>query len=46
MIKNSHKLFTGQKINFLNLKWLKIYTFEKVIGRKSEDKNINKIEKY
>jgi hypothetical protein len=28
------------------LKWLKIYIFEKIIGRKSEGKNINKIEKY
>jgi hypothetical protein len=28
------------------LKWSKIYIFEKIIGRKSEDKNINKIEKY
>jgi hypothetical protein len=30
------------------LKWLKIYIFEKIIGRKnkSADKNINKIEKY
>jgi hypothetical protein len=25
---------------------LKIYIFEKIIGRKSEDKNTNKIEKY
>jgi hypothetical protein len=24
----------------------KIYIFEKIIGRKSEDENINKIEKY
>jgi hypothetical protein len=28
------------------LKWLKIYIFEKIIGRKSEGKNINKIKKY
>jgi hypothetical protein len=28
------------------LKWLKISIFEKIIGRKSEVKNINKIEKY
>jgi hypothetical protein len=33
-------------MNFLNLKWLKIYIFENIIGGKSEDKNINKIEKY
>jgi hypothetical protein len=31
---------------FLILKWLKIYIFEKIIFRKSEDKNISKIEKY
>jgi hypothetical protein len=31
---------------FLYLKWLKIYIFQKIIGRKSEDENINKIEKY
>jgi hypothetical protein len=33
-------------MNFKNFKWLKILIFEKIIGRKSEDKNINKIEKY
>jgi hypothetical protein len=33
-------------MNFLNLKMFKIYIFEKIIGRKSEDENINKIEKY
>jgi hypothetical protein len=31
-------------MNLLNLKWLKIYISGKIIGRKSEDKNINKIE--
>jgi hypothetical protein len=30
-------------MNFLNLKWLKIYIFENIIGGKSEDKNINKM---
>jgi hypothetical protein len=30
----------------LKFKMVKIYIFEKIIGRKSEDKNINKIEKY
>jgi hypothetical protein len=31
---------------FLTLKMVKIYIFEKIIGRKSQDKNINKTEKY
>jgi hypothetical protein len=31
---------------FLKFKMVKIYIFEKITGRKSEDKNINKIEKY
>jgi hypothetical protein len=31
---------------FLKFKMVKIYIFEKIIGRKSEDKNINKIGKY
>jgi hypothetical protein len=30
---------------FLKFKMVKIDIFEKIIGRKSEDKNINKIEK-
>jgi hypothetical protein len=31
---------------FLKFKMVKIYIFEKITGRKSEDKNINKIETY
>jgi hypothetical protein len=31
--------------DFLYLKWLKIYIFKKIIGRKKNE-NINKIEKY
>jgi hypothetical protein len=31
---------------FLYLKWLKIYIFQKIVGRKCEDENINKMEKY
>ena len=36
--------FAGLKHN--DVKWLKICIFEKIIGQKSEGKNINKIEKY
>ena len=39
--------FAGLKHNeFFYLKWLGICIFEKIIGQKSEGKNINKIEKY
>ena len=47
-IKNTTKKLPQivYRLNFKNLKWLKIYIFEKILGRKSEDKNIYKIEKY